>query len=152
MEKYFAIEVEVGEMERKNYLEKLRSLFFSKGFIVEREWEDNIEMFRPLSRGQQGEIVMYPWIDKLYIQGKSGSVVVSCSVKNFIWFRYLILYVVPIIDILFLSILFLFIKEKVMLIPIGVTMFFAFVVIYFVFSMQFKKMISLLAEEIQNVS
>lgn len=152
MEKYFAIEFEVGEIERKKYLEKLRDLFFKKGFIVEREWGDNIEMSRPLSCGQQGEIVMYPWIDKVYIQGKNGRVVVSCSLKNFIWFRYLILYVIPIIDIIILSILFLFNKEKVMLIPIGVTIFFAFVVIYFVFSMQLKKMMSLLAEEVQNIS
>ena len=28
MEKYFTIEVEVGETERKIYLEKLRNLFF----------------------------------------------------------------------------------------------------------------------------
>lgn len=151
MDKYFTIEVEVEEAEKKNYLGKLRDLFLKKGFVVEREWEDNIEISRPISSGKKNEIVMFPWIDRVYIQGKGGSVVVSCSAKYFIWFRYLILYFVPAIDIIFLLFLFLLVKERILLIPIALTMFMAFVVIYFVFNMQFKNMIKLLAEEIQNI-
>ncbi|GEM_PF-1178696 len=151
MEKYIAIEVEVEEVERGRYLEKLRDLFLKKGFIVEREWEDNIELSRPLSTGKQGEIVMYPWIDKVYVQGKGSGVVVNCSVRNFMWFRYLILYVIPIIDIAFILLLFFFIEERIILIPVVAMMFFSFFFIFFVFKMQFRKMIHLLAEEVQNI-
>ncbi|MGC8845413.1 MAG: hypothetical protein ACP5QY_06155 [Candidatus Hydrogenedens sp.] len=152
MEKNFVIEVEVEEAERKNYLEKLRSLFLGKGFIVEREWEDNIELKQPVFCGKQGEIFMYPWIDKVYIQWKSGGVVINCSVKNFVWFRYLILFVIPVVDILFLLFIFYFIPNRQILVPIAIFMIFSNIAAYFVFSMQFNKMITLLAEEIQNLS
>lgn len=152
MDKNFVIEIEVNEAERKNYIEKLRNLFLGKGFIVEREWEDNIELFRPISRGKQGEIFMYPWIDKVYVEGKGGTIIVNCSVKNFVWFRYLILFVAPIVDILFLLFLFYFTHNYEILIPFALFMIFSNIVVYFVFNTQFNKMMSSLAEEIQNLN
>ncbi len=153
MEKNFTIEVEVDESEKKNYIEKLCELFLKKGFVVEREWEENIELNRPLSGKDPEGVMMFPWIDRVYIQGKSGSVVVNCSTKHFIWFRYLILYVVPIVDVLFLLLLYFLInfRERFILIPIFVVMIVSNVFIYFIMSMQYKRMISLLAEEIQNL-
>lgn len=152
MEKNFAIEIEVNEAERKNYIEKLRNLFLGKGFVVEREWEDNIELFRPISQGKQGEIFMYSWIDKVYVEGKGGSIIVNCSVKNFVWFRYLILFVAPIVDILFLLFFFYFTPHYKMIIPIAFFLIFSNLTVYFVFDTQFNKMMSSLAEEIQNLN
>lgn len=151
MEKNFIIEIEINEAERKKYIEKLRSLFLGKGFIVEREWEDNIELIRPISNGQQGEIFMYPWIDKIYVQGKSSGVVVNFSIKNFVWFRYLILFISPIVDILFLLFLFYFLPNREILIPIAIFIIFSTIVVYFVFNKQFNKMMTSLVEEIQNL-
>lgn len=152
VEKNFIVEIDVKEAERENYLEKLRDLFLGKGFIIDREWEDNIELSRPISRRKQGDIFMYPWIDKVYIQGKSSGVVINFSVKKFVWFRYLVLFAVPILDILFLLFLFYFIPNYEILIPFALIMIFSNIVLYFVFNRQLNKMITLLAEEIQNLN
>jgi len=152
MEKNFAIEIEVNEAERKNYIEKLRNLFLGKGFIVEREWEDNIELIRPVSRGQKGEVFIYPWIDKIYIEGKSGSVIVNCSIKNYVWIRNLILFGSPIIDVFFLLFLFYSIPNYKMIIIIAFFLIFSNITAYFVFDKQFKNMMSSLSEEIQNLN
>lgn len=152
MENFFNIEVEVEDSERKVYLEKLCNLFMQKGFIIERESENDIELSRPLSGSSKDETIMYPWIDKVCIQGTSSGFVVNCSVKNYRLVRYLTIYALPVVDVIIIVILFSVVKEHKMLFPFIFILIFSYFFINFIFNMQFKNMINTLAKEIQNLS
>lgn len=151
MQDSFAIEVELKQGEEKDYLEKLRNFFMNRGFIVEREWEGEMDLFRPIPSKGKREAVMYPFINKVHLQLGEGKVMVNCSTKPYVRTRSLLLYVSPTIDIIVLILLWFFIKQKVVLLSVLFFMLLGHVLIYFILNMQYEQMISSLAKEVQNL-
>lgn len=151
MQSSFTIEVELKQGEGKDYLEKLRNFFMDKGFIVEREWEGEIELSRPIPGKSKGETIIYPFIDKIHLQLGEGRVIVNCSTKHYIQTRSLLLYVSPTVDIIVLIILWFFIKQKLVLLIVFLFMILGYILIYFILTMQYNQMISSLSEEVRNL-
>ncbi|HOV33149.1 MAG TPA: hypothetical protein PLX23_07290 [Candidatus Hydrogenedens sp.] len=151
MQDSFAIEVGLKQGEEKDYIEKLRNFFMNKGFIVEREWEGEIEFSRLIPSKGKRETVMYPFIDKIHLQLLEDKVMVNCSTKSYVLIRSLLLYFSPTVDIIVLILLWFFIKQKVLLLTIFLFMLLGYILFYFILNMQYKQMVNSLAEEVQNL-
>mgnify|MGYP001467979123 CR=1 FL=1 len=99
MKDSFTIEFEVEETEKAHILEKLRAYFLQIGFIVQRETNSQIDLYRPLPGKRKKEDLPLTWTDHLCISAESGTVRLVFSMKRAKIVRFIVLTVSPIIEI-----------------------------------------------------
>lgn len=99
MEDTFLIEFEVEESEKVSILERLRGYFLQEGFIVERETNSHIELYRPMPVEGKKESVALAWSSRIWINVDGRMVRIVVSMKKLKIVRLLTMVIGPIVEI-----------------------------------------------------
>ncbi len=152
MEDSFLIEFEVEESEKVSILEKLRGYFLKEGFIVQRETNSQIELYRPMPVGGKKESVALTWSSRIWINVDGRTVRIVVSMEKLKIARLLTMVIGPIMEIGFGVGLYLFIRVPLvvplLLIISGVTTPF---IAYFLFENIYRSSVEYFGAEIQRV-
>lgn len=146
------IKMEVSESERRGALEKFREFFLKRGFIVEREWENRVELQRPVpvSRGNR-EIPYYPAIYKVQIQLVDNFVEFRCEFNKVHQFGVWLILASGIIDIVVLMVLFILLDNLYLFVVIVGLMLVSVIVLFFIFHYLPRQSINALSQDLQTV-
>ncbi len=82
MQNSFSIEFEAEEGEIPTILEKLRAYFLQVGYIVQRETNLQVDLYRPSPLKGKKEDAPLVWINRIWLQAEGKTIRVVFSLKK----------------------------------------------------------------------
>lgn len=146
------ITIEITQSERAGVMERFREFFLERGFVVDREGENHVELSRPVPKWRKNkEILYYPAFNKIQIQLIENSVEFRCELSKVYQYRIWLILLSVIIDLGVLFVLFFVLNDPRFFFGVAGLMVVSVIVAIFVFFYLPRQSIEALSQDLQSV-